>query len=158
MRIKPHSLWTFLINSSMKKPSDLIALIRNNFSNFMQNCSIIWLFLSSQPKISSKAYCFMSLAYVQSTQIFCWTPKMSRILMKILNIYFQSALPIWTDFTDSIYYWQLSPFGIWCANFKDNLKCYLLYIYAAITSRSLQRGIHKWHPMGTFINDRVIGK
>ena len=48
--------------------------------------------------------------------------------MKILNIYFQSALPIWTDFTDSIYYWHLFPLGIWCANLKNNLKCYLLYI------------------------------
>ena len=60
-------------------------------------------------------------------QIFCRTPKMSRIFMQILNIYFQSVMPIWTDFIDSIYYWHLFPLGIWCANFKNNLKCYLTY-------------------------------
>ena len=70
MRIKPLNLWTFLINSSMKKTSDSIALIRNNFSNFKQNFSIIWLFLSSQPKINCKAYYFTSLAYVQLADFF----------------------------------------------------------------------------------------
>ena len=47
--------------------------------------------------------------------------------MQIVNIYFQSALPVWTNFTDSIYYWHLLPLGIWCANFKNNLKSHLLF-------------------------------
>ena len=124
MRIKPFNPWTFLINSSIKKASDSIAIIRNNFLNFQQNFSIISLFLSSQPKINCKAYCFTSLTFVQSAD-FCRMPKMSRIFMQFFNIYFQSALPIWTNFTDSIYYWHVFLLGIWCANFKSNLKCHL---------------------------------
>ena len=41
---QPLNLWTVSINSSMKKTTDSIALIRNNFSNFKQNFSIFWLF------------------------------------------------------------------------------------------------------------------
>ena len=128
----------------MKKTSHSITLIRHNFSNFKQNFSIIWLVLSSKPKDKGKAYCFMSLAYVQSTQIFCWTPKMSRILMKILNIYFQSALPIWTNFTDSIYYWHLLLLGIWCTNFKNNLKFHLLYMSVKIQIFREKMYYHEW--------------
>ena len=125
MRIKPLNLWTFLINSSMKRTFDSIAQFGNNFSNFKQNFSIIWLFLSSQPKLTVRPT-ILCYWHMFNQQIFCRTPKMSRIFMQIFNIYFQSVLPIWTNFTDSIYYWHLFPLGIWCPNFKNNLKCYLI--------------------------------
>ena len=195
MPIKPHNLWTFLINSwgggtnrklgvqitlkpkkwvrkllfsileaqnvgaqlrtlrirllrpwtlAWKKNSDSIALIRYNFSSFMQNFSIIWIFSSSQPKINCKAHCFTSLANVQSAD-FCRMPKMSRNFMHIFNIYFQSALPIWTDLTDSIYYWHLFPLGIWCANFKNNLKCHLILVVLFLTLLVTSLGGH--HPL-----------
>ena len=50
MRIKPLNLWTFLVNSSMKKSSDSIALIRNNLSNFKQNLPIFRLFQAASQK------------------------------------------------------------------------------------------------------------
>ena len=125
MRIKPLNLWTFLVNSSMKKSSDSIPLIRNNLSNFKENLPIFRLFSSSQTKMNGKAYCLMHW-HMFNLLIFCETLNMSRTLKQTLNIYFQSALPIWTDFTDSIYYWNLFPLGIWCPNFKNNFKCYLI--------------------------------
>ena len=125
MRIKPLNLWTFLVNSSMKKSSDSIPLIRNNLSNFKQNLPIFRLFSSSQTKMNGKAYCLMHW-HMFNLLIFCETLNMSRTLKQTLNIYFQSALPIWTNFYDSIYFWHLFPLGIWCANFKNNPKCHLM--------------------------------
>ena len=110
-----------------KKSSDSIALIRNNLSNFKQNLPIFRLFSSSQPKMNGKAYCLMHW-HMFNLLIFCETLNMSRTLKQTLNIYFQSALPIWTNFSDSIHHWHLFPLGIWCTNFKNNLKCYLISI------------------------------